>query len=64
MSKHTGFIGQLLTSKYMLPMDKMTNSFLMVYPLVTRIIILSSDSTMHLSTGLIVRQLQREWKNN
>lgn len=52
-----GIIGQMLTSKYLLPLDKMTNCFLMVYPFITRTIILSSDSTMHLSIGLIVRKI-------
>lgn len=46
----------MLTSKYLLPLDKMTNSFLMVYPIITRVIILSSDSSVHLSIGFIVRQ--------
>lgn len=55
-----GIIGQMLTSKYLLPLDKMTNCFLMVYPFITRTIILSSDSTMHLSIGLIVRKTPKK----
>ncbi|XP_055303582.1 nose resistant to fluoxetine protein 6-like [Sitodiplosis mosellana] len=54
ISKHRGLIGHILTSKYLMPLDKMTNCFLMVYPIITRIIILSSDSSMHLSIGLII----------
>lgn len=53
-SEIPGFIGHLLTSKYLLPLNKMSNSFLMIYPVVTRVIILSSDSSVHLSVGLIV----------
>lgn len=49
-----GIIGHILTSKYFLPLDKMTNCILMVYPFITRTIIASSDSSMHLSIGLIV----------
>lgn len=50
----SGFIGHMLTSKYLLPLNKMANSFLMVYPIVTRVIVLSSDSSVHLSMGFLV----------
>lgn len=53
---HLGFIGHMLTSKYLLPFNKMANSFLLVYPIITRIIILNSDSSVHLSMGFIVRK--------
>lgn len=49
-----GFIGRMLISKYLLPLNKMANRFLMVYPIVTRVIILSSESNVHLSMGCIV----------
>ncbi|XP_031626081.1 uncharacterized protein LOC116342557 [Contarinia nasturtii] len=54
ISKHRGLIGHLLTSQYLLPLNKMTNSFILIFPIVTRIIILSSDSSMHLSVGLMI----------
>lgn len=50
----SGVIGRLLTSKYLLPFNKISNCFLMLHPLVTRIIILSSDTAVHLSFAMIV----------
>lgn len=49
-----GFIGHLLASKALIPFNKLTNCFLIIYPLITRIILLSSDGSIHLSIGLIV----------
>lgn len=49
-----GFIGRLLASKALIPFNKLTNCYVIIYPLVTRIILLSSDGSIHLSIGLIV----------
>lgn len=51
-----GFIGHLLGSKLFIPFNKLTNCFLIVYPLITRIVLLSSDGSIHLSSGLIVSE--------
>lgn len=50
----SGPIGRFLTSKYMLPLNKISNCFFMIHPLVTRILILSSDTSFHLSFAMIV----------
>lgn len=50
----SGIIGRFVGSKSLLPLSKITNCVLLIYPLVSRVIILSSDGTFHLSVGLIV----------
>lgn len=43
-----------MASKALIPFNKITNCFLIIHPLVTRMILLSSDGSIHLSIGLIV----------
>lgn len=44
----------MLTMKIFQPLSKMSNCVFLVHPLVIRAIVLSSDSSMHLSSGIIV----------
>lgn len=49
-----GPIGKMLTMKIFQPLSKMSNCVFLVHPLVIRAIVLSTDSSMHLSSGIIV----------
>lgn len=51
---NSGFIGRLLGAQIFIPFSKMTNCFLLIHPLITRIVLLNYDGSIHLSIGLIV----------
>lgn len=50
----TGPIGRLLNSKHLLPFSKMTYCFLLIHPIITRAVFLSSNSYLHLSSAFMV----------
>lgn len=49
-----GFLGRFLSSKYLIPLSKLSNCILMIHPLITRVIILDSEQTFHLSLAILV----------
>lgn len=53
----TDTIGRLLNSKHWLPLSKMSTCFILIHPIITRIVFLSGNSSLHMSMAVMVSEL-------
>lgn len=58
VSQHGGALGRALLSERWRPLGKLTTCVLLVHPLVTRVLLLSMEHSVHLSDPLLVSAAQ------